>query len=87
MILVRKHNVFSFSDAILSFKSYVLKRQNELGKIDKMRGLASILFFSATSLKINNTWTRMLDSFFIIWHSIILKSCFWHEIVRILPCA
>ena len=45
MILVRKHNVFSFSDAILAFKSYVLKRQNELGKIDKMRGLASILFF------------------------------------------
>ena len=43
----------------------LLNLLNELGKIDKMRGLPSILFFFRNEFnKFNNTGARMLDSFY-----------------------
>ena len=44
----------------------LLNLLNELGKIDKMRGLLSILplFFRKKFNKLNNTRTRMLDSIY-----------------------
>ena len=53
---------------------------NELGKIDKMRGLPSILsFFRNEFNKFNNTRVRMLDS---IYHKTnTLKSYFWRKTV------
>ena len=45
---------------------------NELGKIDKMRGLSSILsLFRNEFNKLNKTTARMLDSFYHIVASVL----------------
>ena len=54
----------------------LLNLLNELGKIDKMRGLPSILsLFRNEFNKFNNTRARMLDSIYHVTNT--LKSHFW----------
>ena len=63
----------------------LLNLLNELGKIDKIRGLPSILsLFRNEFHKFNNTGARMFDS---IYHMALnyLKSHFWCENVKIFP--
>ena len=56
----------------------LLNLLNELGKIDKMRGLPSILsLFWNEFNKFNNTRARMLDSIYHMTNT--LKSHFWHK--------
>ena len=51
----------------------LLNLLNELGKIDKMRGLPSILsFFRNEFNKLNNTKARMLDSIYHMTNTLIL---------------
>ena len=50
---------------------------NKLGKIDKMRGLPSILSLSRNEFRFNKTWARMLDSIYHITNT--LKSHFWRK--------
>ena len=61
----------------------LLNLLNELRKIDKMRGLPSILsLFRNTFNKFNNIGARLLDSNYHITNS--LKSHFWRKNVIIL---
>ena len=52
----------------------LLNLSNELGKRDKMRGLPSIYIFFATSLIINYTGARMLDSIYHMTNTYIILS-------------
>ena len=53
-----------------------------------MQGLPSILsLFHDKFNKFNNTGAGMLYSIYHYDIKIILKSCFWHENVRVLPYA
>ena len=59
----------------------LLNLLNELGKIDKMRGLPSILsLFRNEFNKFNNTGERMLDSIYHMTNT--LKSHFWRKKVK-----
>ena len=61
----------------------LLNLLNELGKRDKMRGLASILsLFRNEFNKFNNTRARMLDSIYHMTNS--LKYYFWCKNTMIL---
>ena len=61
----------------------LLNLLNELGKIDKMRGLPSILsLFCNEFNKFNKTRARMLDSVYLMTNT--LKYHFWREDVIIL---
>ena len=61
----------------------LLNLLNELGKRDKMRGLASILsLFRNEFNKFNNTRARMLDSIYHMTNT--LKSHFWRKNVMII---
>ena len=61
----------------------LLNLLNGLGKIDKMRGLPSILsLFCNEFNKFNNTRARMLDSIYHITN--IFESHFWRKNVIIL---
>ena len=59
----------------------LLNLLNELRKIDKMRGLPSILsLFRNEFNKFNNTGARMLDSIYHMTNT--LKSHFWRKNVK-----
>ena len=81
-------NYLSISVHYLNRGSYMsahvlLNLLNELGKIDKMRGLPSILsLFGNEFNKFNNTRARMLDSIYHMTNT--LKSHFWRKNVMIL---
>ena len=61
----------------------LLNLLNELGKIDKMRGLSSILSLFRNEInKFNNTRARMLDSIYHMTNT--LKYLFWRKNVIIL---
>ena len=61
----------------------LLNLLNELGKIEKMRGLQSILSIFRNELnKFNNTRARMLDSVYHMTNT--LKFHFWRKNVKIL---
>ena len=61
----------------------LLNLLNELGKIDKIRGLSSILSLFCNEFNtFNNTGARMLDSIYHMTNT--LKSQFWRKNVIIL---
>ena len=61
----------------------LLNLLNELGKIDKMRGLPSILsLFRNDFNQFNNTRARLLDSIYHMTNT--LQSHFWRKNVMIL---
>ena len=62
----------------------LLNLLNELGKIDKMRGLPSILSLFPNKFN-NKTGARMLDFIYHMSLKLLKNSHFWHEIVKILP--
>ena len=62
----------------------LLNLLNKLGKIDKMRGLPSILFIFCNEFNtFNNTGARMLDFFLLYDIKITFKSHFWRKKVLI----
>ena len=63
----------------------LLNLLNELGIINKIRGLPSILYLFRNEFnKFNNTRAPMLDSVYHMTKT--LKSHFWHKNVVILLC-
>ena len=65
----------------------LLNLLNEMGKSDKLRGLASISsLFRSEFNKFNNTGAPMLDSISMYRMTLmLLKIAFWRENVKILP--